>query len=140
MPDTLKMGLGNQISPRKRNKIIGAHENRVSLTEISNNYDIPYSTVKYTWAARNWRPPTSGDKRRSGAPRKISPSTSVQLYRRTREQPSVKIGVLRSELRQDDLEVSRRTIQRDLSGYGGHFHKYRAPKGLESHVRVLDRG
>ena len=83
------MGLGNQLTLAQRNRIIGAHENNIPLTQIVVTTSISYFTVKYTWQMRNRRPLTQLNQPRINRFKKTTIDDDKRLYRHTRINPRI---------------------------------------------------
>ena len=73
-----------RLKPYERQEIMGGVKLRVSLRDISNQLNIPYSTVKYTKQKAERRDPQQHDLKRSGRPRKSIPEDDQRLYRHTK--------------------------------------------------------
>ena len=114
------MGLGVELSPSTRSRIIGAKENRVPLTDISKRYNIPYSTVKYTWQQRTKRAERKQVFLHRQRPFLTSQEEDAALYRITRENPTITLRQLSGYTR-----LKPRLIKRHLAKFGGHFKKYK---------------
>ena len=97
------MGLGNQLTPAQRNRIIDGHENNIPLTQIVAATSISYLTVKYTWQMRNRRPLAQLDQPRNDRFRKTTIDDDNRLYRHTRINPRISWQEMR------DLSSIKRT-------------------------------
>lgn len=113
------MGLGNELTPAKRNQLIGAHLNGVTLKAAAEQLDINYNTAKYTWQARNRRPLGQLSCNRSGGPRKTTQADDNRLYRHLRRQPTLKWREI-AEI----TPLKRTQTRRRMTEIAPDFHQY----------------
>ena len=76
-----------RLKPSERSRILGAIDNGVPLKDISNTYNVPYSTVKYTKKKSFERDADQHDLPRQGRPRETSRQGDARLYRRLKRHP-----------------------------------------------------
>lgn len=133
---SMNMAPNKELSPATRNKIIGAHECRVPLGEISVNLGISEHTVKKTWQKRTRRLHSQQSMPRSGRPRKMSVEDVNRFYRRCRRDPSA----LWSELERD-MPNQRRQLRSRLKEIDPKFKKWVVKKrwALTKHHAKLRR-
>ena len=135
------MGLGNQLKPRERQGIIGAHKNGVPLKQIAVNIQRSYLTIKYTWQQRNERDLNQNDVSRSDRPQLVTDSESRALYKITRENPHATVrqtASIAAETEEIGRVIKRSTLKRRLAEFKGRYRKYKVKKSIQllrSHTR-----
>lgn len=110
-----------ELTVNERSEIIGAHKNRVPLTDISKNMGIPYGTVKYTWQQREKRAENGQHSLPRSRPRKTTDEQDNRLYRQLRRDPRTIYKDIK-----DATPLGRRQTLTRMKKIGGGFGHFRA--------------
>ena len=132
-----------RLKPEQRNAVIGAHLNRVPLTRISKNMQIPIATVNRTWAKRFDRDDQQHDLPRSGRKRTTTSTVDQRLYRHLRIKPDLhwKEVLEISSLRRTQIQQRLREIDPNFGLYRAIWAPYISPNNQRKrHIYANDYG
>ena len=101
-------------SQKKKTLIVKLQKDCESYRNIPNNLNIPFTTISsfITMFKRRY----TVEKKRTGAPRKISPRLSRKLGRLINQNPIVKCEELQEDLHSSGWNVTKRTISNEMLG------------------------
>ena len=120
----LIMARDKELSNSQKALIVKLWKHGGNYRNISSNLNIPFTTISWFIARFKWRNIVE-NKKRVGAPRKISPRLSRKLGCLISQNPMLRREELQGELRSSGCSVIKRTISNEMSRNG---LKSRRPK------------
>ena len=118
------MARDKELNNSQKALIVKLWKDGESYRNISSNLDIPLTTISF-FIARFKRHNTVENKKRTGAPRKISPRLSRKLGRLINQNPMATREEQRGDLHSTGCSVTKRTISNEMLRNGP---KSRRPK------------
>ena len=107
------MARGKELSNSQKALSIKLWKDGESYRNILSNLNISFTTIS-SFIARFKRHNTVENKKRTGAPRKISPRLSRKLGRLINPNPMVTCEDLQEDLRSSECSVTKRTITNEM--------------------------
>ena len=112
----------HRLKPHERSEIIGQRKARLPLKQISENLNIPYSTVKYTLKKSETRDEAQHDLPRSGRRRHSTRDQDNRVYRHLRINNNLRWPEV-----VDIAGIKRIAIQNRMREIDPNFKRYRRP-------------